>query len=212
MPNLDALSTDWKKTLGAWSEDELKVEHWFNYLVSRYSSSDRKYHTLEHVEFMLGLAYQNRCFVDNWLAFYLAIWFHDVIQNRPGRNEKLSAKECLKAIKDLRLPKSAMKALELILATAKHVPDISNDAKLLVDLDLAILGAEAGEYEKYAAHCRAEFDVPNWLYRTGRGRVIKRFLKRKYIYATHFFRENLEKKARKNLKWELENIMRGASL
>jgi len=212
MLDIEALKADWTKTIGKWCEDKVTIKYWVNYLVRQHSSSDRKDHTLKHVHFMLNLAYQNRCRVDNWLALYLAIWFHDAVQNQSGQNEKFSAQKCTEAINDLGLPDSSREANGLILATTNHDPDISNDAKLLMDLDLAILGSDSAEYEQYARQCRAEFTVPNWLYRLGRARVLNRFLKRKNIYMTRLFRASLEKKARRNLRWELEIMKKGVSI
>ena len=212
MCDVRVLKEDWKRTIGPLAENAVQVERWFHYLVRQYSAWDRKYHTLKHIDDMLGLAYENKSLVDNWLALFISIWFHDVVQNQSGQNEKLSARECLKAIVDLRLPESAMEAQELILATKNHDPDTSNDGRLLVDLDLAILGADAAKYQKYARHCRAEFNVPDWLYRLGRVRVLKRFLERKDIYNTRTFRERLEQKARRNLRWEIDNISKGVTL
>lgn len=206
MWDFKVLKADWTTTIGAWSEDDVKIEYWFSYLVRQYSSIDRKYHTLKHVQFMLNLAYQNRGRINNWLAVYLAIWFHDVVQNQSGQNEKLSAHKCLEVIKDLNLPESAMRATNLILTTINHEPGTCSDAKVLVDLDLAILGSDSSEYAQYARQCRAEYNVPNCVYRLGRARVLKQILKRENIYTTRAFRKSLEKKARRNLRKELDAL------
>ena len=204
-----SMETNWMNNLRCWGGDTRHAKQWFDYLVAQYTSQERKYHSLSHIEFMLDLAAKIRGRVTNWRAFYLAIWFHDVIQNSSKLNEMLSAQKCLEAIEDLNLAHGDREAIDLILATEGHDRARSDDAKLFIDLDLAILGSPRHEYKQYARQCRAEYKLPEFIYRHGRAKVLKRFLQREHIYQTPIFRKTLEENARNNLAWELEAMNKG---
>lgn len=209
---VEALETNWKQNVKCWGGNSFQAQRWFAYLVKQYTSKERKYHSLNHVIYMLSLAEKFKANVHNWMAFYLAIWFHDAIQNKLKANEKLSAQKCLEAIDELNLPADAHEAAQLILATESHRASESSDAKLFVDLDLAILGSSKEEYRRYARQCRAEYKIPNFLYRRGRIKVLEKFLQREHIYQSDLFRKRYEYQAQKNLNWEVEALKKGVSL
>lgn len=206
------MEASWMNNMRSWGSDPQRSKGWIDYLVGQYTSKERKYHSLNHIAFMLELAEKNKGRIKNWSAFYLAIWFHDVIQNRSQMNETLSAKKCVEAIDDLNLSANAEEAIGLILATKHHDKSSSDDAKLFIDLDLAILGSPWHEYQQYARQCRAEYKLPDYLYRHGRAKVLKRFLHREHIYKTSVFRKKLENQARSNLEWEIEAIEIGVTV
>ena len=90
--------------------------------------------------------------------------------------------------------------VDLILAT-KHNRPVSGDAALLVDIDLAILGKPADEFDRYDAAIRQEYAwVSEEAYRAGRSKVLQSFLDRTTIYQTEFFRNLYEAQARTNLQ------------
>lgn len=89
----------------------------------------------------------------------------------------------------------------LIMATCHHAEPLGDDARLLVDIDLAILGADPARFAEYDAQVREEYRwVPGWLYRRKRREVLAGFLDRPAIYGTERFRERLEGRARENLR------------
>lgn len=78
------------------------------------------------------------------------------------------------------------------------------DAQVLLDADLAILGASEMEYQAYADKIRREYAwVPEPDYRKGRRQVLEKFLTRPKIYhlLTH-----LEEPARRNLGREIARL------
>lgn len=88
----------------------------------------------------------------------------------------------------------------LIMATCHDAVPDDDDARLLVDIDLAILGAEPTRFAEYDQQVPAEYRwVPGWLYRRKRKEVLAGFLARPAIYGTERFRERLEARARQNL-------------
>ncbi|MDQ2686612.1 MAG: hypothetical protein M3Y28_01965, partial [Armatimonadota bacterium] len=101
----------------------------------------------------------------------------------------------------------ASRVKQLILATKAHQA-LDGDAacRLLLDADLAILGAPETDYNAYAQAIRREYAwVPDVHYRQGRRRVLETFLQRPRLYLTPSF-EPLEEQARANLRHERERL------
>jgi predicted metal-dependent HD superfamily phosphohydrolase len=68
----------------------------------------------------------------------------------------------------------------------------SEDAKLLTDIDLSILGADPARFDEYEEQVRKEYEwVAPEAFRTGRGRILAQFLGRPAIYSCPFFHERL---------------------
>jgi predicted metal-dependent HD superfamily phosphohydrolase len=92
----------------------------------------------------------------------------------------------------------------LILRTKSHVAGEDTDAQVLIDADLAILGANEADYQTYAQKIRSEYGwVPETEYREGRRQVLERFLTRPKIF--HFL-SNLEEPARRNIAAEIVRL------
>jgi predicted metal-dependent HD superfamily phosphohydrolase len=83
----------------------------------------------------------------------------------------------------------------------------SPDEDLLIDIDLAILGAPASEYATYCAAIRKEYAaIPEPQFREGRQRVLRHILSQP-IFATREFLP-LEDAARRNISDELARLGR----
>lgn len=101
----------------------------------------------------------------------------------------------------------------LILATAHAAGRAprSLDARLVADIDLAVLGAPPAEFDAYERGIRAEYAwVPPEAYREGRGRVLRAFLRRRRIYRTESFEDRLGSCARENLQRAMEKLFADA--
>lgn len=62
-----------------------------------------------------------------------------------------------------------------VLATAGHAAE-APDARLLIDVDLAILGVEPEAYARFEEQIRQEYAwVPDDRFRAGRAEVLRRF-------------------------------------
>ncbi|MBW3617737.1 MAG: phosphohydrolase [Proteobacteria bacterium] len=177
-------------------------------LEAAYRQPHRRYHTLAHVQDCLarlarveGLAPEERRILE------LAIWWHDAVYE-PLRadNEARSAELALDNLEALGEP-SLVRAevARLILLTAGH--EVDSDDRLgavLVSIDLAILGASPTDYDLYALAIREEYaQVPDPLYRAGRGATLRRFLQRA-IFPDPGFAAELDGPARANIERELE--------
>ena len=96
----------------------------------------------------------------------------------------------------------------LILNTKNHqAPPADIDSQILLDADLAILGASELEYKTYAQGIRQEYAwVADELYRVGRRQVLQNFLQRDRIYLTPQLFGKLEARARLNLQAEIATL------
>jgi predicted metal-dependent HD superfamily phosphohydrolase len=144
-------------------------------------------------------------------ALRLAIWFHDAIYDtRASDNEERSAAHARRVLQPLDVPEPVLLETErLILLTKMH--SLSNEdrpGQLLIDADLAILGASESEYDAYALAIRKEYAwVDEEAYRTGRRMVLETFLRRPRIYSTDEMFTQREEAARRNLRREIESLL-----
>jgi predicted metal-dependent HD superfamily phosphohydrolase len=173
-----------------------------NDLVARYTESHRGYHSLAHVLDCLREFNTVRRLAQNPDAIELALWFHDAIYNpRAADNEEQSARLAEQVLTAANLTEPFIRDVrELILATRHQSIPESADARLLVDIDLSVLGQSAERFDAYEAGVRKEYKwVPGPLFAMKRSAILKSFLDRAAIYATPWFREKYEAAARANL-------------
>jgi predicted metal-dependent HD superfamily phosphohydrolase len=186
-------------------------------LVRAYAAPDRHYHGLRHIEALLGLAEKYADAIADPDAFEAAIWFHDAIYDtRRHDNEEKSAELAMARLAGATAPDRISRIAAMIRATAGHrvpdfaEPDAAQDCALFLDMDMAILGSAAAEFEAYEHAVRREYDwvtEPQW--RAGRRAVLAGFLARPAIYATVCFRASHEAVARRNLEHALARLEQG---
>src|SRR5690242_20725665 len=92
-------------------------------------------------------------------AVRLAAWYHDAVYDSHATdNEERSADMARSALSRLRVPGDRVESVaRLILATKTHQTDGDPDAAVLLDADLAILGSEPEQYDRYAKAIRREY-------------------------------------------------------
>ena len=135
-------------------------------------------------------------------AVALAIWYHDAIHRpRAGDDEEASAQLAKERLGAAGVPGPVVENVVALILHTRHAElPPPGDPALLVDIDLAILGAEPERYAEYERGIRQEYRwVPKVIYRSKRAAVLRGFLDRDRIYSTDFFRKQLEAKARANL-------------
>ena len=177
-------------------------------LLARYGEAHRAYHNAAHVAAMLATAETVRGLASDFAAVEMAICFHDVIYDpRAKDNEAQSAAVARRWLTQMGWEEGRMAAVEsLIMATQHHQPQTA-DAQIVVDADLAILGAEPAAYDVYAQAIRREYSwVAEEAYRHGRAQVLQQFLARPYIYHTAPLRAQYETAARANLEREIGEL------
>ncbi|HXE57369.1 MAG TPA: hypothetical protein VNK43_05170 [Gemmatimonadales bacterium] len=174
-------------------------------LAAGYGEPHRAYHDLRHVARCLEHLDSVRELAARPDEAEAALWFHDAVYD-PHRhdNEERSAEWARAALlaggADRPL---ADRVAAMVLATRHTGPPPAEppDAALVVDVDLAILGAEPAELERYERGVRQEYAwVPEPAFRAGRRAVLEALLGREWIYATPPFRRRLEARARENLR------------
>lgn len=204
------LENAWHETAEAAGMSEADAGAAWQDLSRRYAEPGRAYHTPSHIGTMLTVAEEFADDAKDPLALRLAVWFHDAIYDaRRTDNEAESARYAAQTLQASTLSPPTLAAVErLILATQTHeaAPD-DPDAALLLDADLAVLGAAPADYDRYAQAIRQEYDwVPEDRYREGRHKVLNSFLERPRLYHTPALYERLEDTARANLTRESEAL------
>lgn len=178
-------------------------------LRARYAEPHRAYHTMPHIAECLAHLERVRASAHDADLVEFALWAHDVIYD-PKRddNERRSAEWARRALLDGGCKSEfALRAHSLVVATSHDAVPADEDAQLLCDVDLAVLGASRARFDEYEAQIRAEYAwVPEPLFRSRRADVIARFLARASIYTTPHFRQTFETAARSNLQRSLEAL------
>ncbi|MBL8169630.1 MAG: hypothetical protein JNJ50_15850 [Acidobacteria bacterium] len=208
----ESLRGEWLALLSAYACSAEKASAGFDALAAAYDEAGRCYHNLSHVWALLRLAADYQTALTDYNAIRWAIWFHDAVYNaRSSDNEERSAAWAVQLLPEFAVPAETVTFVErLILATkSHHAAELNADARLFLDLDLAILGATETTYARYAAAIRREYKwVPKILYRRGRRKVLAGFLERSAIYLTPQLAGRFEAQARRNLQLELAELSR----
>ena len=178
-------------------------------LLDRYAEPQRAYHTLQHLGECFAALDSSRGLAERPGEVAIALWFHDgIYDSHASDNEARSAawaEEVILAAGGGREARSRVR--DLILATRHLETPAPGDQALLVDIDLAILGADTDRFEEYEAQIRREYAwVPETTYRTDRARLLTGFLARPRIYTTSYFFERLEGRARANLSRSIARL------
>jgi predicted metal-dependent HD superfamily phosphohydrolase len=201
------LRAQWQRTwreLGAVPDPNL-----FERLLAAWGEPLRHYHTLQHLQECLGHFEPARGHALHPGEASLALWFHDAMYDaRRHDNEQRSAdwvRECLLAA--CAGSDRADRVHALVMATRHDAAPLTGDAALVVDVDLAILGAPRERFDEYERQVRLEYaHVESAAYRAGRGRILRGLLARPAIYSTPSFRERFEAAARANLAHSLAQL------
>ena len=158
----------------------------FDRLAAAHEEPHRHYHTLEHVGEVLRVAGRLAATSPGTVA--LAAWFHDAVYDPTRRNnEGRSAELAVTELTALGLDAATVEAVARLVRATAHLgdgePPSEADARVLLDADLAILGAAPVRYERYARDIRREYaHVSDADYARGRVAVLERFLARPWLY------------------------------
>lgn len=172
-------------------------------LLTRYAEPQRKYHTRQHLEECLALFEEVIALAPHPAEVEMALWFHDAVYDVKGSgNEERSADWAHRALIDAGVdPASADRVRQLVLVTKHDGVPSSLDEQVLVDIDLAILGAERQRFDEYERQIREEYAfVPGFLFRRKRKQILRTFLDRPVLYSTPALRDRLDARARENLR------------
>ncbi|AMV29224.1 hypothetical protein VT84_32820 [Gemmata sp. SH-PL17] len=213
---LASMQKSWVRTLDQYRVAPTDAYPPFDVLVAAYSAPERHYHNLEHLNEMFRVVERLAPTVENPNALQLAIWFHDAVyDSRAKDNEQRSGELAVDLLGPIGVPASAIERIVRMIWATAHAAEApgDHDTRVLLDADLAILGASEERYARYARDIRQEYSwVPEAEYRAGRTAVLERFLAAPRLYHTPIMFEEGEQRARSNLRNELAELQnaRGA--
>jgi predicted metal-dependent HD superfamily phosphohydrolase len=190
-------ATAWQSLALADTGAALRDELW-----AAYAQPQRHYHTQQHLSECLALWQQLQAHAQHPGEVALALWFHDAVYEvKASDNERRSADWALRALLAAGADAAmAQRVHALVMATCHAAPTQTPDQALLVDIDLAILGAAPERFTQYEQQVRDEYAwVPGFLYRRKRREVMRGFAQRMPLYQTAVMRARLEAQARVNL-------------
>jgi predicted metal-dependent HD superfamily phosphohydrolase len=179
-------------------------------LRARYAEPHRRYHTWDHVTSCLAA---RRRITDAALPEVdLALLFHDAVYEPLAHdNEARSAVLLVDEGRRAWLNEALLERARPLVAATRHdaVEPDTEEACVVVDADLSILGAERQVFEAYERAVREEYaSVGDDAYRAGRAGVLRAFLERPAIYATRRGQRLWEAGARRNLERSLASLGR----
>ena len=209
---LESMQKEWVRLLAHFGVSAAEAYPPFDMMVAAYGEPHRHYHNLEHLGEMFRVASRLAGQMENPVAVQLAIWFHDAVYDpRAKDNEAKSAALATDTLAALGVPAATVERVARLVNATAHLaaaePPADRDAAVLLDADLAILGAAEERYRRYADDMRKEYAfVPEADYRKGRAAVLRTFLARPRLFLTRPMFEEGEPRARANLAWELKEL------
>jgi predicted metal-dependent HD superfamily phosphohydrolase len=191
----------WHRLMAAFALPE--TNDWFDQLLDAYSQKHRHYHTVAHIDHCLRELDSASELAQEPAEVELALWFHDVVYDPySSNNEAKSADLACELLNRGGVSSERVERVRAhILATRHEAPAELDDSKLVVDIDLSILGVDEAAYARFETDVRQEYRwVPGPLFRSKRAEILESFLARPTIYGTARFRDRYEAPARRNLR------------
>jgi predicted metal-dependent HD superfamily phosphohydrolase len=181
----------------------------FEELLARYGEPQRHYHTARHLEECFAQLPAVRDEAERPGEVELALWFHDAIYDTKRQdNEERSAEWARAVVAKAGLGASVGERVAALIMSTRHdaVP-ADTDSRIVVDVDLSILGAPPLRFDEYEHDVRDEYGwVPNAVFRRERRKILGRLLSRGELFNTPRMREAFEQRARANLERSLVRL------
>jgi predicted metal-dependent HD superfamily phosphohydrolase len=181
----------------------------YHQILEAYSGKERSYHSVSHLQSVLECLDSAANLAENKDEVELALWFHDAVYKPfSSSNEADSANWALDFLQRNGASKEIQnRTFELVMATAHDSSPTTTDEKLIVDIDLSVLGQPKSTYLRFSEGVRKEYlRVPSFLYRRKRKEVLSSFLNREKIYSFATFQKKYEYAARENIAIEIESL------
>ncbi len=178
-------------------------------LLARYDEPHRRYHDRRHLAEVLAALDQLTAGRDVPVDVVCAAWFHDAVHDGRDDDEDRSAELATRVLTGLSVDPSLVEQVaRLVRMTLTHDPAPDDPAgALLSDADLAVLGAAADRYDRYATDVRQEYaHVDDDAFRTGRTAVLRSLLDRPRLYVTEAAHRRWDAAARRNLRDEITRL------
>jgi predicted metal-dependent HD superfamily phosphohydrolase len=186
----------------------------FDNLLARHREKHRRYHTATHVAWVIRHVDELAATepVEHLHEVVAAAFYHDAVYEPAyPANERASARLARRDLTTIGWDEAAVDRVGSMIEATDHgattPAHASGDTPILLDADLAILGADPAAYSSYVAAVRSEYrDVDDDEWRTGRAGILDGFLARPTIYLTTSGRDRWEDRARANLVAELAEL------
>jgi predicted metal-dependent HD superfamily phosphohydrolase len=180
-------------------------------LGARYAEPHRRYHTWAHV--LACFDARDRITGAALPEVDLALLFHDAVYvPLAGDNELRSAQLLVEEGRRAWLDERLVQRGRALVAATRHDevgPVDTEEACVVADADLSILGADPGTFDEYERHVRQEYaQLDEATYAAGRSSVLRGLLVRPTIYATRRGQRLWEADARRNLMGSLARLER----
>ena len=171
-------------------------------VLQRWDEPHRKYHTLQHLAECLALVDRDRELAEHPGEVAIAVWFHDAVYDTSRHdNEGASADWASRVLREAGASADVVERVHaLVMATCHDEVPATADARLLVDIDLAILGAAPARFDEYERQIRAEYGfVPEPRFRAKRSAILRAFLDRPALFSTPAYAARFDVPARATL-------------
>lgn len=174
-----------------------------------YSEPHRFYHNINHIIKMWGEFDDARHLFKDPVAAEFALFYHDCIFTPSlldEGNERASDARAEFILSILGMHERDYFFYARVKSNILYCIDDdyeNSDAILFRDMDYAILGKSKKEYDEYRANIKKEYFFAPVDYRIA---FLESLLAKKRIYGSEYFHNKYEKKARLNIKRELEII------
>jgi len=185
----------------------------FYRLQSAYSQKHRAYHTSRHIDECLLLLDEFKHLGKYPAEVECALWFHDAIYEPMSKsNEERSANWVAEFGGRVGLAPEALARIRAHIMATRHVAlPADDDSRLVVDIDLAILGAVPSRYDEFERDVRREYRwVPGIVYRQKRAAILQSFLDRPRIYHWEPVYGRFEGNARSNVSGAIQTLTGGS--
>lgn len=179
-------------------------------LIDAYAAPPRAYHNIDHIQALLR-HYQDIASGPGWRQpreVYLAACYHDAIY-LPGRSDNEARSADLARSEIARSGCAGEVDIErvaqLILMTARHGKlertAVDAQAALFLDADMAIVGSNAADFDRYDAALAEEYRavVPGFIYRFKRKQFLRELLASNRIFLSDYGHARWDAAARANL-------------
>lgn len=173
-------------------------------VIAAWQQAHRHYHSPQHLAECLLLfdTPEIQTALQHPPEVEMALWFHDLIYDpKATDNEERSADSARRLLSGLPSIENTVieRIAQMILSTKDHIAH-SSDAQILIDIDLAILGAPPSRFAEYEKQIRAEYAwVDADTYVIARQAALAHFAERPKIFQSPFLSMRLEAQARINL-------------
>jgi predicted metal-dependent HD superfamily phosphohydrolase len=183
-------------------------------LLARHREKHRRYHTAAHVAWVIRHVDELASVepIDHLDEVVAAAFYHDAVYEPTyPANERASARLARRDLTSIGWDADAIERVASMIEATEHVTiesgGVTGDTAVLLDADLAVLGADPAGYSTYVTGVRAEYrHVTDDEWRTGRAEVLEGFLERPTIYSTPTAHDRWETRARANLTSELASL------